>query len=179
MKALAIVDMQMGMQIRIGEGRDCVNPDAPVRVAALVDLFRQKGLRVIHVRHSDTDRDSLFHADAAGYPPMPCAEVVDGEPVFLKHTSSAFASTDLAAYLHAQGVTDLIVTGAVAGFCINSTVRAGADLGFNMTVVEDAVIGFDLPSAGQSARVIFDVTMAHLEADFARITDTATVLTVV
>ncbi|MEI4474228.1 isochorismatase family protein [Frigidibacter sp. MR17.24] len=176
MKALAIVDMQMGMQIRIAEGRDCVNPEAPARVGSLVEAFRQKGLPVIHVRHRDKDRASIFHADAAGYPPLPCAEALDGEPVFVKHTSSAFASTDLANYLRGRGITELIVVGAVAGFCINSTVRAGADLGFNMTVVEDAVIGFDLPSAKQSARVIFDVTMAHLAADFACVTDTATEL---
>lgn len=176
MKALAIVDMQMGMQIRIDEGRDCVNPEAPERVASIVEMFRQKSLPVIHIRHSDMDRDSLFHADSAGYPPLPCAEALDSEPIFLKHTSSAFASTDLASFLRENGITELFVTGAVAGFCINSTIRAGADLGFDMTVIEDAVIGFDLPSAGLSAQVIFDVTMAHLAADFARITDTASVL---
>jgi len=68
------------------------------------------------------------------------------------------------------------VTGAVAGFCVNSTVRAGADLGFSMVVVRDAVIGFDLPAAGLSARLIFDVTMAHLEADFARVVESAALL---
>ncbi|MBB4000076.1 isochorismatase family protein [Aureimonas pseudogalii] len=70
----------------------------------------------------------------------------------------------------------LIVTGAVAGFCVNSTVRAGADLGFAMTVVRDAVIGFDLPEADFSARVIFEVTMAHLEADFATVVETASIV---
>jgi hypothetical protein len=34
------------------------------------------------------------------------------------------------------------------------------------------VLGFDLPSADLSARTIFDVTMAHLESDFAEIVDT-------
>ena len=37
-------------------------------------------------------------------------------------------------------------------------------------------IGFGLPGAGLSARAIFDVTMAHLAADFANVTDTAAVL---
>lgn len=78
--------------------------------------------------------------------------------------------------MRSAGITDLLVTGAVAGFCVNTTVLSGADLGFNVTVVHDAVIGFDLPAAGRSARVIFDVTMAHLEADFAKVVDTSTVL---
>lgn len=173
MKALVIIDMQMEMQHRIEGGRDHVNPGAPAQIAALSDTFRQKGLPVIHVRHRDENPASPLHANSVGYPPMVCAEALEGEPVFLKRTSSSFASTDLADYLRDQGITDLVVTGAVVGFCVNSTVRAGADLGFNMTVVRDAVIGFDLPSANLSARTIFDVTMAHLEADFAKVVDTS------
>lgn len=176
MKALVIIDMQMEMQHRIEAGRDCVNPDAPRRIAALADAFRERGLPVVHIRHRDDDPASPLSAGAPGFPPMSCAEAADGEPVFVKRTSSGFASTELAAHLRAAGITDLVVTGAVAGFCVNSTVRNGADLGFNMTVVRDAVIGFDLPAAGQSARVIFDVTMAHLEADFARVVDASAVL---
>lgn len=107
---------------------------------------------------------------------MPCAEALGDEPVFIKQTSSAFASTDLAAHLQQNGITDLVVTGAVAGFCVNSTVRNGSDLGFTMTVVQDAVIGFDLPKTALSAQVIFDVTMAHLQAEFARLEDTETEL---
>ncbi|WP_313350996.1 isochorismatase family protein [Paracoccus sp. (in: a-proteobacteria)] len=171
MKALIIIDMQLEMQHRIEAGRDCVNAEAPMRIKALAEAFRQKGLPVIHIRHRDGNPQSPLNADAAGYPPMACAEAVKGKVIFVKQTSSAFASTDLVAHLRDEGITDLVVTGAVAGFCVNSTVRNGADLGFRMTVVQDAVIGFDLPSAGQSAQVIFDVTMAHLEADFARLVD--------
>lgn len=176
MKALLIVDMQMDMQNRIEAGRDCVNPDAPERIAALADAFRRQGLPVLHVRHSENDPNSAFHPDAAGYQPMACDHALEGEPVFVKTSSSAFATTDLANFLNGRGLTELFVSGAVAGFCVNSTVRAGADLGFRMTVVRDAVLGFDLPAAGQSARTIFDVTMALLEADFARMVDSAAVL---
>jgi nicotinamidase-related amidase len=174
-KALLIIDMQMEMQHRIEGGRDHVNPDAPLRIAELSELFRQRGLPVLHVRHRDENPASPFHPDAAGYPPMSCAEALENEPVFLKRTSSAFASTDLAAYLNDKGIANIFVTGAVAGFCVNSTVRAGADLGFHMTVVRDAVIGFDLPSTKLSASTIFDVTMANLEAGFAKVVSTSSV----
>ncbi|KFI31561.1 isochorismatase [Haematobacter missouriensis] len=176
MKALIIIDMQMEMQHRIDSGADHVNPDAPLRIVALSDAFRQKGWPVVHVRHRDADPTSPFHQGAPGHAPMPCDDAQKSEPVFLKTTSSGFASTDLAPYLQGKGISDLVVTGAVAGFCVNSTVRAGADLGFNMTVARDAVIGFGLPAAGLSARMIFDVTMAHLKADFARVVDAAVLL---
>ena len=175
-KALIIIDMQMMMQHRIDAGRDHVNPDAPARIAELAVAFRHKGWPVIHIRHRDENPDSPLHHEAQGYGPMPCAEALENEPVFLKRTSSGFASGDLGAYLRGNGIADLIVTGAVAGFCVNSTVRAGADLGFDMTVARDAVIGFDLPAANLSARTIFDVTMAHLEADFAKVVATSSIL---
>lgn len=174
MKALVIIDMQMEMQQRIDRGQDCVNADAPARIEALAAAFRKTGQPVLHIRHREEDPASDFHVDAAGYQPMPCAQAATGEPVFVKRTSSGFASTDLEKHLRANSITDLVVTGAVAGFCINSTVRAGADLGFRMTVVRDAVLGFDL--SGLPARTIFDVTMAHLEADFATVLDTSAII---
>lgn len=181
MQALLIIDMQVEMARRIAAGLDCVNPEAPARIADLVALYRSKGWPVLHVHHRATDPASAFHPDAAGYASMPCAEAEVGEAVFVKTTSSAFASTDLAAHLRQNAITDLVVTGAVAGFCVNSTVRAGADLGFRMTVVQDAVLGFGLPAgktlAAQSAQSLFDATMALLAADFADVTDSAAILT--
>lgn len=138
---------------------------AAQRIARAATEFRRSGLPVTHIRHSDPNPLSPLHAASDLNLPLPCAEALEGEPVFIKSTTSAFASTDLGPYLHERGITDLFVTGAVAGFCVNSTERRGADLGFKMYVLHDAVIGFDL--AGLSAKVIFDVTMAHLDADFA------------
>ncbi len=170
-QALLIIDMQREMQRRIDAGLDCVNPDAPGRISALARAYRDQGLPVLHVRHASDDPSAALHPDAPGFPPMPCAADDTGEAVFLKTTSSAFASTALDAHLRQAGIRSFAVVGAVAGFCVNSTVRAGSDLGYDMTVVRDAVIGFGLPVANLSARTIFDVTLAHLEADFARVVD--------
>lgn len=176
MKALVIIDMQAEMQRRIDAGLDCVNPDAAARIAALAAAFRARGLPVVHVRHRAADPASAFHADSAMARPMPCAAALPGEPVFTKTTSSAFASTDMAGWLRGQGIDDLVVTGAVAGFCVNTTVRQGADLGFRMTVARDAVLGFGLGAAQPSAATIFEVTMGLLAADFATVVDSGAIL---
>jgi len=170
--ALLIIDMQMVMQERLDAGRGRVNGEAAEKIAALAAAFRAARKPVIHIRHRDADENSPLNENAPGYRPMACAEARENEPVFIKSTSSAFASTELEGYLREVDITHLVVTGAVAGFCVNTTVRAGSDLGFKMSVVSDAVLGFDLPSADLSARTIFDVTMAHLESDFAEIVDT-------
>lgn len=176
MQALVVIDMQMEMQHRISSGREHVNPDAPDRIAQLLAVFRRRGFPVLHIRHSDENPQSPFHPSAVGYAPMPCAEAVATEPVFVKKTSSAFASTNLADYLRDKEICELVVVGAVAAFCVNSTVRAGADLGLKMTVVKDAVLGFDMPSANLSASTIFEVTMAHLESDFANVVESSVIL---
>lgn len=174
--ALVIIDMQMLMQERIESGRDYVNPEAPDNIAALAKAFRHAGSPVIHVRHQDSDPSSPLHPDAPGYQTMACAEALEGEAVFVKTVSSGFTSTGLEAYLRDSNISHLVVTGAVADFCVSSTVRAGADLGFKMSVVRDAVIGFGLPSSRLSARVSFDVTMAQLESDFAELMETSALL---
>lgn len=174
--ALVIIDMQMVMQERIDSGRQHINPDAPVNVAALVTAFRDAQRPVVHVRHAEGDPGSPLHPDASGYPPMPCAQNAEGEIVFVKTSSSAFASTKLEQHLRAATLSHLYIVGAVAGFCVNSTVRSASDLGFEVSVVRDAILGFDLPSANLDAQTIFDVTMGLLEADFADVVDTATAI---
>lgn len=172
--ALLIIDMQQAMADRIVEGRDCANPEAGARIAALAAAFRARGLPVLHVRHNDPDPGSEFHAKAPGAVPLPCDLATAAEAVFIKSTSSAFASTDLAGHLAREGITRLVVTGAVAGFCVTSTVRAASDLGYEVVLPRDAVLGFDLYFEGamMPAQTILAVTLATLGADFARLTTT-------
>jgi ureidoacrylate peracid hydrolase len=56
--------------------------------------------------------------------------------------SSGFASTDLDLQLKKHGVHQLIVIGLRANTCIESTVRYGAELGYEVTLVKDAVGSF-------------------------------------
>lgn len=172
--ALLIIDMQQAMADRIAEGRDCANPEADARIATLGAAFRGRGLPVLHVRHHDPDPESVFHAKARGAVPLPCDLAAPAEAVFIKSTSSAFASTDLGGHLAREGITRLVVTGAVAGFCVASTVRAASDLGYEVVLPRDALLGFGLPFEGARlpAATILAVTLATLGADFARLTTT-------
>lgn len=172
--ALLLIDMQADMQARIDAGRGHANPDTAEHVAALAAGFRAAGRPVLHVRHAASDPASPFHPDAPGHAPMPCAEAAPGEAVFVKSTSSAFPSTRLEAHLRAEGIDEIVVAGAVAGFCVASTVRDAADRGFRMAVAGDAVLSFALP--GLPAQTVLEVTLGLLGADFARIVMTREIL---
>ena len=53
--------------------------------------------------------------------------------------SSGFANTDLDLLLKQHGIHKLIVMGMIASTCVESTVRFAAELGYESTVVRDAI----------------------------------------
>ena len=66
-----------------------------------------------------------------------------GEIVASEHwCSSGFANTDLDLQLKKHGVHQLVVVGMRANTCIDSTVRFAAELGYEVTLVADAIGGY-------------------------------------
>jgi nicotinamidase-related amidase len=66
-----------------------------------------------------------------------------GEIVASEHwCSSGFANTDLDLQLKRHGIQRLIVIGMIAHTCIEATVRFAAELGYDVTVVKDAVADY-------------------------------------
>jgi nicotinamidase-related amidase len=66
-----------------------------------------------------------------------------GEIVASEHwCSSGFANTDLDLQLKRHGIQRLIVMGMIAHTCIEATVRFAAELGYDVTVVKDAVADY-------------------------------------
>ncbi|MBC2834258.1 cysteine hydrolase family protein [Paragemmobacter straminiformis] len=168
--ALVCIDMQMGMAERIAAGREQANPQVEAHVAALLALFRAKGWPVVHVHHDE--EGTPFRRGLPAGAAMPCALPLAGEAVLWKSRSSAFAGTGLEALLRGAGVGRIVVIGAVAAFCVTSTVRAASDLGFEVVLPGDALLAFDLPAhdGGRlGADVVLRVTLSLLGADFARL----------
>ncbi len=71
-----------------------------------------------------------------GFEPLP------GEIVASEHwCSSGFGGTDLDLQLKKHGIERIIVIGLIAHTCIEATVRFGAELGYDVTVIKDATAG--------------------------------------
>ncbi|KIC14848.1 isochorismatase family protein [Leisingera sp. ANG-Vp] len=177
--ALLIVDMQQEMANVTASGRQRANPQAEERVAELAAGFRASGLPVVHVMHDDPRPESKFRRDLPSGQPMDCALPAEGEPVFWKTGSSGFTGTGLEAHLREAGIGKLVIAGGVAAFCVNSTARSAANLGFAIQVVEDALIAFDIPArkggmldAGQ----VLEVTLSALHAGFGTVLPASEVL---
>jgi nicotinamidase-related amidase len=66
-----------------------------------------------------------------------------GDIVVQEHwCSSGFANTDLDVLLTRHGIHQLIVTGLIAHTCEEATMRYGAELGYQVTVVKDATASY-------------------------------------
>ena len=168
--ALLVIDMQMEMTFRTQSGRDRANLDAETNVAALLALFRGQGHPVIHVHHDQPGTPVALGAPGGAI--MPCAVPAAGETVLIKSGSSAFYGTGLDEHCRANGISQLVICGAVAAFCVTSSTRWASDLGYTVLLPQDALIGFDTPrpdGSRISAATVLDVTLTLLGADFATV----------
>jgi nicotinamidase-related amidase len=175
-----MIDVQMAFVHDRDAGYLWANAQAEARIADLLAGFRAAGLPVVHIHHHGTDPRDTMHATAPGAVVQPCAAPVGSEPVLIKHGASAFIGTDLAQRLEALGNPSLVLAGGAANVCVESTARMAGNLGFDTTVVGDALINFQKTLRDGRVMPAGDVlamSLANLEDEFARIADTATVLT--
>ena len=166
MPTLVLIDLQQEFTRRIAAGREISAPGAIAAAADLLTCFRAAGLPVVHVQHHDPNPASGFRAEKPTGAPIPEVAPLPGEAMVVKTTSSAFAAPGMVGAL--QGARDLVVVGAALNYCVSSTLRSAADLGYRPRLVTDAVFCFGAEFGGQelSAATVAAVTLAGI-GDFA------------
>ncbi|MCL4767389.1 MAG: cysteine hydrolase [Hyphomicrobiaceae bacterium] len=172
---LLLIDFQKGFD-EIAARTHRGNIEAEGRALALLTFWRENGWPLIHVRHDSIRPQSPFRPGHIGNQAMSFAAEEPGEPVVRKSANSAFIGTDLAQRLEALGRPRVVVAGASTDHCVTTTVRMGSDLGFAMTLVEDACFTFDRPAPNGTVVPADTVHLAHvasLSGEFARIVTAA------
>src|SRR5581483_1462713 len=66
----------------------------------------------------------------------------ESDVIVINFDSSAFSHTDLDGILRASGVRRLFLAGIATNWVVESTTRYGAELGYEITVLEDCCQGF-------------------------------------
>jgi nicotinamidase-related amidase len=184
--ALVIVDMQNDFcaeggflhRTRAGSASNPIRVDANESIArhieALADAARQGGAPVVWLRSiydfkyladahiaRRTDEgcclEGSWGADFFMIRPQPGDLVVD------KHTFSGFHDTGLHALLQARRVKTLLMTGVATNVCVDSTLRHGFFLGYNVVLAEDCV--------GSGNQAGHEGTIATVRVNFGTVTD--------
>lgn len=175
--ALLIIDVQQGLDAPHLGARN--NPGAELRMQALLAAWREVAWPVVHVQHMSTRPESTLRPELPGNAIKPEVAPLPGEPLFRKTVNSAFIGTELEAHLRRSGIDRLVVIGLTTDHCISSSVRMAANLGFEVTVVEDATATFERVGPDGThypARAMHDLALASLHDEFARVRSTRAVL---
>ena len=126
------------------------NMDAATDNAArVIAAARTAGDLVVHVRHEFPTADAPFFTPGSeGAKIHEKVLPAQGEAVVLKHHVNSFRETDLEDILDRNGIEDVVITGAMSHMCIDAATRAASDLGYGVTVIQDACASRDLEFNG-------------------------------
>ncbi|MFF8267892.1 cysteine hydrolase family protein [Streptomyces sp. NPDC016562] len=179
--ALLVIDVQKGFDDASFWGpRD--NPAAEDNIAALMDAWQDAGRPVVLVQHLSERPGSVLAADHPGHAFKDLVEKRRADAlVITKSVNSAFYGTpDLAEWLTARGIGQLVVVGIQTNMCVETTARMAGNLGYDVLVPLDATHTFDLAGpAGTSltAAQLATATAVNLQGGgFARVVTTAELL---
>lgn len=112
---------------------------AAEQAAKLLTAFRDKALPVIHIQHIAARAGATFFLPGTvGAEIHQSVGPNQNEPVFQKHFPNSFRDTALLDYLCQEGISRLAIAGMMTHMCIDSTIRASADLGFPCSLAHDA-----------------------------------------
>ncbi|MFC3025014.1 isochorismatase family protein [Vibrio zhugei] len=141
--ALIVIDLQ--------EGIVPLAPEAEAKTAVehsvqLINAFHAKKLPVVlvNVEGGAPGRTSFPHTGGEEVPTnwsdfIPALPRKDDDIVVTKHCWGALINTDLHTQLKQQGVTQVVVVGIATSMGVESTARQAYELGYNVTLVEDAM----------------------------------------
>jgi nicotinamidase-related amidase len=115
------------------------SPEAVIQACCLLGHFRARSLPLVHIQHLSTRPGAAFflpgtpgaqiHTDVA---PLP------GETLFQKNFPNAFRATPLLDHLRGLGIQRLVVAGMMTHMCVDASVRAAYDYGFECWLAQDA-----------------------------------------
>ena len=195
--ALMVIDMQYldaapGYGVFAAPSKSGVPPEAQEyyfrtldeivvpNVQRLLRTFRSRGFEVIHTRIMSLTKDGRdrspghkrlkLHA-APGSKEAEFLEEVkpEGDEIVLNKTASGcFTSTNINYLLKNLDIQGLFITGVYTNECVSTTVRDASDLGYLVTLIEDACTTV--------TQELQDSTIFTLRDRYARVIDTDTAI---
>ena len=167
--ALLIIDLQNDY-FPGGKNELVGSLNASIKAKELLASFRNRNLPVVHIQHlSNRPESTFFIPGTTGSEIHENVRPLQNEKVIVKNYPNSFRETDLHSYLREQQIDHLVVSGMMSHMCVDATVRAGKDLGYQVTVAEDACASKDLTFLGkkipaQEVHGSFMVALSHFYA---------------
>lgn len=138
-RALLVIDVQRGLfEPGPHEAYAVIE-----RINALAERARAAGVPVVYIRH-ETRSGALAHG-TDGWRLAHGLQAHDSDHFVRKTTPDSFLRTDLADLLAGWGTEQVVICGYASEFCVDTTTRRAAALGFPVVLVSDAHTTHDKP----------------------------------
>ncbi len=153
--------------------------EASIEAKAVLEAFRAKKLPVIHVQHMPKGIEKFEPGKTdPQYAIHPNVVPAEGETIVVKHYANAFRETDLATLLKILDAKTLVITGMQTHMCVEAATRHGADLGYDIVLVDDACATRDL-KFGETvvpAKAVHAAVLAAMNGTYAKVVAAADVV---
>ena len=156
--ALVVIDLQEGILAMAK-----VRPDDEIVANAIriAEAFRERGLPVVLVNVVGGAPGRTEQRPSVGQRPNGWSDLIPqlnrkaSDHLVTKRTWGAFTNTDLGDYLKNHQITQVVITGISTSIGVESTARQAFELGFNVTLVVDAMTDMNLDAHANSIARIF------------------------
>jgi nicotinamidase-related amidase len=160
--ALIIIDVQQGLI----EGFDDDWREVLPVISRLVARARDTGVPVILIQHCGSAVAHPLHPSRPGWTLHPSVDPQPADFRVEKRWSDAFRGTDLDALLREASVTRLVLVGAQTEYCVDTTARRAASLGYDVDLVADGHTTSDNGLLTRQQIIAHhNDTLAHLAVD--------------
>ena len=113
--------------------------EAAAQAAKVLSYFRESGLPVIFIQHVSLGSGATFFLpDTEGVEIHSSVSPRADEDVFRKHYPNSFRDTGLLDRLQGMSVKRIVICGMMTHMCVDATVRAAFDHGFECIILGNA-----------------------------------------
>jgi nicotinamidase-related amidase len=130
---LVVIDVQLGLI----EGFEHDWREVLPVISELTHRARGAGVPVVLVQHCGSTASHPLHRTAPGWALHPAVDRQPGDLGIEKSWSDAFRDTNLDALMREAGVDRVVLVGAQTEYCVDTTARRAASLGYDVTLVAD------------------------------------------
>jgi len=169
--ALLLIDIQN--DYFKGGTMELADPDkASDNARLLLQKFRNDNLPITHIQHIATKPSATFFLPGTQGAEIHANVTPEAdEKLIVKHYPNSFRETELLDYLKENNILTLVVCGMMTHMCVDATVRAAKDFGFNCIVIGDACATRALEIHGErvEAREVHNAFIAALNGTYAEV----------
>lgn len=152
---------------------------AALMARKLLDFFREHQASVFHIQHISIRRGATFFLPGTkGADIYPAVSPLQDETIIQKHYPNSFRETGLLQCLQQQGIQKLIIAGMMSQMCVDATVRAATDYGFECWTAQDACAAHDVKLNDQiiNASNVHIAFMGALNGTYGRVLNTEQII---